>query len=122
MSDFTIELATWTLNVRKVQAQIATENIASINSPDGKYKEIDFNKLMEQVAHLSRSGDIEGARAKMAEPLDIKETYLKENKTKASLDSEILELSAAEGRYKAIAKAMSLKMGLMSIAVTGSQR
>ena len=122
MSDFTIELANWALSVRKAQAQVAAENIAAINVPGGQYQQVDFDKLMKQVAALSNSGDIAGAREKMAQPLNVYEIPVKNLDSKASLDTEILTLSAAEGRYKTIAKAMSLKMGLMSIAVTGSAR
>ncbi len=118
-TDFSVELASWVLSQKRVEARTAAENIAAVNIPNSGVKTVSFTNHLMEVRAAIESGDIDGAREIMNQ--DLKNAGEIMPGVSVSLDAEVTNLSAAQGKYKAIAKALSLKMGLMKLAVTGGK-
>ncbi|VUD61767.1 hypothetical protein TDB9533_02888 [Thalassocella blandensis] len=117
-NDFLIELSSWGMNVEKLRAQVAAENIAN-STTTGQMKSVDFESLIKSVSTSMEVSDIQHARHSISEPLG---NYVQVDDSRApghSLDSEVADMSAANGRFKTMAEALSRKFGLMNIAARG---
>ena len=122
MADYSIELAQAALSVRQTQAKIAAENIAAINKPGAIVKNLKFEQLMQTVSQHLAAGNADEAEQLLKSSTELKAFIGESTQASTNLDSEVLALSEAQGRYKAIAKALNSKLGLMSLAVSGGSK
>ncbi|WP_143873040.1 hypothetical protein [Catenovulum sediminis] len=122
MADYSIEQAQAALAVRQIQAKIAAENIATINKPGAIVQNLKFEQLMQTVSQHITSGNVDEAKHLLKNSTELKAFIGQSIQTSTNLDSEVLALSEAQGRYKAIAKVLNSKLGLMSLAVSGGNK
>lgn len=116
--DFLIELSNWGMNVERVRAQAAAQNIANANVT-GEVKTVDFEVLIRSVSSAIDSNNLEQARQHFAEAPEMRTTHIDSALGSVAMDSEVADLSSAKGRYKVIAEALSRKFGLMTLASRG---
>ncbi|PCK03395.1 MAG: flagellar biosynthesis protein FlgB [Alteromonadaceae bacterium] len=118
VNDINLSLATWALGLEQAKANVAANNIANANV-SGSIREVRFEQLLSDVAKAVQSGDNTGAMSLFKQEIVSHETTGTTLFNGVALDNEVAELSAAQGRYRVIAEALSRQFGLMSLATRG---
>lgn len=117
-SELAIDVANWALSLERAKALAASENIANKNI-NNVHKSVDFNALINELSSAIDSKNPAAINNVIANDITTTDTLLNNKTTAQSLDAQIADLSAASGRYQTIAKAVSGKFNLMSVAVKG---
>ena len=116
-NDFTIELASWAMSQRMSEAHIAAENIVRSNSVGAVRSTGNFQEILSALINSARLEDVNGVRNAMASSVEISAT----SGESIAIDQEVADMTSAQGGYSALANAVSLKLGLMSIAANGGR-
>ncbi|WNO11343.1 hypothetical protein [Teredinibacter sp. KSP-S5-2] len=120
MSDFTINMISWSLNLERQRASVAANNIQLANQGGIKQKG-NFDELLKVAAKEMENVNKLSTKNIINMKATISETGSDSLFGAVALDNEVLELSHAKGRYKTIAEALSRKYALMEIASKGSK-
>ncbi|PRN02998.1 flagellar biosynthesis protein FlgB [Pseudomonas sp. LLC-1] len=110
------------MNLEQLRARTAARNIAMVNVPGAPAMRVDVAGALA-AARGSRHDDnlfAQNLEALARQDLDV---YLRDipTSTPLALDSEVAEMSAASGRYQALAEGVSRQFGLMQLAIKGGR-
>lgn len=110
------------MNLEQLRARVAAQNIAMANVPGAPAMRVDVAGALAAVRG-SRGDDnlfAQNLEALARQDLDL---YLHEipTSTPLALDGEVAQMSAASGRYQALAEGVSRQFGLMQLAIKGGR-
>lgn len=110
------------MRLEEMRAQVAARNIAMANVPGGRAERFDaalqYNKLRSAVSEASRlAGEVASLRQLRSSDLVWSEAA----GVSPSLDSQVLEMSAASARYQALGEGVSRQFALMRLAIGGGR-
>lgn len=110
------------MNLEQLRARTAARNIAMVNVPGASAMRVDVAGAFA-AARGSRHDDnlfAQNLEALARQDLDV---YLRDipTSTPLALDGEVAEMSAASGRYQALAEGVSRQFGLMQLAIKGGR-
>ncbi len=117
-TDITISLASWALNIEKQRASISALNIANINTT-GLKRTGDFDALISDMSRAVTANSFADANQLVDRKVTVEATKTTKESRPTALDDEVLSLSLAKERFKAITEALSKKYGLMNLATRG---
>lgn len=109
-----IDLIGKALGVRSVNHKVIAANIANVDTPGFKEKEIDFKKQLEK--QLSYSGAVEMEEVP-TESLDF--ASLDENTV--NMETQVMKLTENSMYYDALVQALSKKFSLMRYIINGGR-
>lgn len=118
----TLDVTQVAMDLERTRAQMAAHNIAMANVPGSRAAHLDVLGAMASVrsargdagSFAQALGDLNGvdlAAHQRMQPLD----------TPLALDAEVAELSAASGRFQALADGVSRQFALMQLAIKGGR-
>lgn len=118
----TLDVTQVAMDLERTRAQMAAHNIAMANVPGSRAAHLDVPGAMASVrsargdagSFAQALGDLNGvdlAAHQRMQPLD----------TPLALDAEVAELSAASGRFQALADGVSRQFALMQLAIKGGR-
>lgn len=110
------------MNLEQLRARAAAQNIAMVNVPGAPVMRVDVAGALA-ASRGSRHDDnlfAQNLEALARQDLDV---YLQDipASTPLALDAEVAEMSAASGRYQALAEGVSRQFGLMQLAIKGGR-
>ncbi len=118
----TIEIVRLAMGVEEARARVAAHNIAMANVPGSRAMQLD---AAEAMSTLRAAQDDPFAFAQTLRSLQATEiasmVQPRGNQTAVSLDSEVADMSAASGRYQALADGVSRQFALMQLAIRGGK-
>jgi flagellar basal body rod protein FlgB len=115
----TVRLA---MNVEQMRAKVAAHNIAMANVPGSQAMRFDSTGALAALRATRGSPDL-FAQALQSLKLQDLDAYLQTQPTTTplALDGEVAEMSAASGRYQALADGVSRQFALMQLAIRGGR-
>lgn len=110
------------MNLEQLRARVAAQNIAMANVPGAPAMRVDVAGAMAALRGSRRDDNLfaQNLDALARQDLDL---YLRDIPTSSplALDGEVAEMSAASGRYQALAEGVSRQFGLMQLAIKGGR-
>lgn len=115
-SEVTIEAVRLAMGIEELKARAASINIANAGKPDARALRFDLESVQATLLQASRSGDANALRA-AGDAL----ASLEPVRTGAEIrpDEQVGDMSVAGLRYQALGEALSRRLGLMRLAITG---
>ena len=115
----TVRLA---MNLEQMRAKVAAHNIAMANVPGSQAMRFDSTGALAALRATRGSPDL-FAQALQSLKLQDLDAYLQTQPTTTplALDGEVAEMSAASGRYPALADGVSRQFALMQLAIRGGR-
>lgn len=115
----TVRLA---MNLEQMRAKVAAHNIAMANVPGSQAMRFDSTGALAALRATRGSPDL-FAQALQSLKLQDLDAYLQTQPTTTplALDGEVAEMSAASGRYQALADGVSRQFALMQLAIRGGR-
>ncbi len=118
----TVDTVRLAMSLEQTRAKVAAHNIAMSNMPGGKVMHLDSAGALAAVRAARNSPELFAQTLSAMQATD-NSPYL-HTQTSAeplALDGEVAELSAASGRYKALADGVSRQFALMQLAIRGGR-
>jgi flagellar basal body rod protein FlgB len=121
--DVTIEAVRVGLDIAQLRTQVASINIARADLPGSRLYAADFSRALTELHRLvNASGDSESSKAVLArEALRAQVQVAPEGDATrgVTLDARVAELNLSAGQYRVLADAVSRRLALMQLAITG---
>ncbi|NWB95789.1 hypothetical protein HX882_07815 [Pseudomonas gingeri] len=117
-----VETVRFAMSLEQLRAKVAAHNIAMANVPGGKAMRL--NSLEPMAALRGLRNDPELFAQSLRSMQDSELAPFLQHYTPAtppSLDGEVAEMSAASGRYQALADGVSRQFALMQLAIRGGR-
>lgn len=118
----TVDAVHLAMNLEQLRARVVAHNIANANAPDSRAMRLNVGEPLAQL------------RASLSDPALLAQTIkaLREEDSQRyleplpqgaalALDDQIAEMSAASGRYQALADGVSRQYALMQLAMRGGR-
>lgn len=118
----TLDTVRLAMGLEELRARIAAQNIATANIPNSASLYLDSDAALGALRSARTDPDL--FRRRLAETrLDEQSPYLHASDTlsAAPLDAQVAELSAASGKYQALADGVSRQFALMQLAIKGGR-
>lgn len=115
----TVRLA---MNLEHMRAKVAAHNIAMANVPGSQAMRLDTTGALAALRATRGSPELFAQALQSSQQQDL-DTYLQQQPTTTplALDGEVAEMSAASGRYQALADGVSRQFALMQLAIRGGR-
>src|SRR3989338_1900380 len=104
------------------RAKMAAHNIATANIPGSQAMRLNLAEPLAQLRAARGDATLFAQALQSLQGSDLQayqHTYAVD--AAPALDDEVAELSAASGRYQALADGVSRRFGLMQLAITGGR-
>ncbi|MBA4152199.1 MAG: flagellar biosynthesis protein FlgB [Acinetobacter sp.] len=110
------------MSVEEARARVAAHNIAMANVPGSRSMRLELGDAMQalQLAHGDASAFKQALHTLQAMDLSA-QVMPHRDAAPVALDSEVADLSAASGRYQALADSVSRQFALMQLAMRGGR-
>jgi flagellar basal-body rod protein FlgB len=110
------------MNLEQMRAKVAAHNIAMANVPGSQAMRLDASGALATL-RASRGSPELFAQTLQSMKLQDLDAYLQTQPTTTplALDGEVAEMSAASGRYQALADGVSRQFALMQLAIRGGR-
>lgn len=115
----TVRLA---MNLEQMRAKVAAHNIAMANVPGSQAMRLDSAGALAALRATRGSPELFAQALQSLQQQDL-DAYLQTQPTTTplALDGEVAEMSAASGRYQALADGVSRQFALMQLAIRGGR-
>ena len=115
----TVRLA---MNLEQMRAKVAAHNIAMANVPGSQAMRLDSTGALAALRATRGSPELFAQALQSLQQQDL-DAYLhtQPTTTPLALDGEVAEMSAASGRYQALADGVSRQFALMQLAIRGGR-
>lgn len=115
----TVRLA---MNLEQMRAKVAAHNIAMANVPGSQAMRLDSSGALAALRATRGSPELFAQALQSLQQQDL-DAYLQTQPTTTplALDGEVAEMSAASGRYQALADGVSRQFALMQLAIRGGR-
>ena len=115
----TVRLA---MNLEQMRAKVAAHNIAMANVPGSQAMRLDSTGALAALRATRGSPELFVQALQSLQQQDL-DAYLQTQPTTTplALDGEVAEMSAASGRYQALADGVSRQFALMQLAIRGGR-
>lgn len=115
----TVRLA---MNLEQMRAKVAAHNIAMANVPGSQAMRLDSTGALAALRATRGSPELFAQALQSLQQQDL-DAYLQTQPTTTplALDGEVAEMSAASGRYQALADGVSRQFALMQLAIRGGR-
>lgn len=115
----TVRLA---MNLEHMRAKVAAHNIAMANVPGSQAMRLDSTTALAALRTSRGSPELFAQALQSLQQQDL-HAYLQTQPTTTplALDGEVAEMSAASGRYQALADGVSRQFALMQLAIRGGR-
>lgn len=119
----TMNTVSQVMKLEEARARVAAQNIAMANVPGSKVSRFDIHTPMAQLqaALTDASALSQVIHEQDSRAMESWVTQLPESSASLSLDNEVAELSAASGRYQALADGLSRQFALMQLVIRGGR-
>lgn len=116
----TVDIVRLAMGLEQARAKVAAHNIAMANVPGSKVMHLDLGGAQAALRAVSSNPELfeptlAALQASEGSPYLQTQVPL----TPLALDGEVAELSAASGRYQALADGVSRQFALMQLAIKG---
>ncbi|MHA6194751.1 hypothetical protein ACX3YG_10315 [Pseudomonas wadenswilerensis] len=110
------------MNLEQLRARAAAQNIAMANVPGASALRVDVGGALAAVRGSLHDDNLFAQNLDALARQDLA-GYLRDIPSSApvALDAEVAEMSAASGRYQALADGVSRQFGLMQLAIKGGR-
>lgn len=117
-----IETVRFAMSLEQLRAKVAAHNIAMANVPGGKAMRLNGYEPMAALRGLHNDPELFGQALRSLQDSELT-PYLQRYTPSAplALDGEVAQMSAASGRYQALADGVSRQFALMQLAVRGGR-
>lgn len=115
----TVQLA---MSMEHSRAKMAAHNIATANVPGSQAMRVNVDQPLAQLRGARGDAALFAQTLQSLQNSEVQayqQTY--PTGTPLALDGEVAELSAASGRYQALADGVSRQFGLMQLAIKGGR-
>ncbi len=110
------------MNLEQLRARVAAHNIAMANVPGATAMRVDVAGALAAARGSQHEGSLfaQNLHALARQDLDV---YLHDSASPSALtlDGEVAKMSAASGRFQALAEGVSRQFGLMQLAIKGGR-
>lgn len=115
----TVRLA---MSVEEARARVAAHNIAMANVPGSKAMKLDVTEAMSALRTAQSDPFAFAQELRSLQASDLS-TFVQPRGVDAAvaLDSEVADMSAASGRYQALADGVSRQFALMQLSIRGDR-
>jgi len=110
------------MNLEQLRARAAAQNIAMANVPGAPAMRVDITGALAALRGSRRDDNLFAQNLEALARQDLA-SYLHDIPSSAplALDAEVAEMSAASGRFQALAEGVSRQFGLMQLAIKGGR-
>lgn len=117
-----VETVRLAMGIEEAKARVAAHNIAMASVPGSKAMQLN---AIEAMSALRAAQDDPFAFAQTLQSLQAIDVASlvqpRGNQTTVALDSEVADMSAASGRYQALADGVSRQFALMQLSIRGGK-
>lgn len=117
-----IDTVRFAMNLEHMRARVAAHNITTANVPGSQAMRLDAAGTLAPLRASRGSPELFAQALQSLQRQDL-DTYLQTQPDTAplALDAEVAEMSAASGRYQALADGVSRQFALMQLAIRGGR-
>ncbi|WP_338474623.1 hypothetical protein V3H56_11185 [Pseudomonas sp. MS646] len=117
-----IETVRFAMDLEQMQAKVAAHNIAMANVPGSKAMRLNRFEPMAALHGLRNDPELLGQALRAMQDSELT-PYLQSYTplSPLALDGEVAQMSAASGRYQALADGVSRQFALMQLAIKGGR-
>ncbi|MDZ4298832.1 MAG: hypothetical protein U0998_00535 [Moraxellaceae bacterium] len=110
------------MGVEEARARVAAHNIAMANVPGSRPMRLELGDAMQalRLAHGDTSAFEQALQSLQKMDLSM-QVMPRHDVASVALDSEVADLSAASGRYQALADSVTRQFALMQLAMRGGR-
>ncbi|MDH1108441.1 hypothetical protein N5C55_22375 [Pseudomonas otitidis] len=118
----TVDVVRYAMGLEHLRARVAAQNIAMANVPGGKVMRLDIAGALQSLRAVRNDPALLAQGLEQAS-LGEASIHVQERPVEGTpaLDAEVAELSAASGRYQALADGISRQYALMQLAIRGGR-
>lgn len=111
-----IDMGKLGLDIERLKVKVSAENIANVSNSGYVRHVVDFEKI------LSAFEDVESGSSIDENSVDTMKVRDDSYGSAIKLDQEVVDITNAEMRYKAIAQMVQKKFGLLELAMNGGKK
>lgn len=119
--DLTTEAVRLGLRMSHLRAEVASQNIAGMNVPGARQKQVDFSAAIDAL-HQAEAPDMDPASLTTMNR-NMLEARIVDRHLGAgmepSLDAEVADLTTASDDFQALSEALSRRFAMQELAMTG---
>lgn len=117
-----VETVRLSMGIEEAKARVAAHNIAMANVPGSQAMQLDMTETIWAL-QLAQRDPFSFAQALRSLQLNdiASQVRLRSSNPAVALDSEVADMSAASGRYQALADGVSRQFALMQLAIRGGK-
>jgi flagellar basal-body rod protein FlgB len=119
--DLTTEALRLGMGLARTRAELASANIANVDTPGYRAQRVDFGRVMGILHDATMHPDMDGNRLQTLGALALKSapSSADPGATAVSLDGEVADLQAASVDYQSMTTVLSHRFSLMQLALAG---
>ena len=117
-----VETVRLAMGIEEAKARVAAHNIAMASVPGSKAMQLDATESMSALRAAQDDPFAFAQTLRSLQATDIASMVQpRGNQTAVALDSEVADMSAASGRYQALADGVSRQFALMQLSIRGGK-
>lgn len=122
-SKLVVDVVSSVLRLEEARAQVAARNIALANVPGARASRTDISPALADLRAAITDQQLLTATTQLQRQQPAADLISQDgaNARPVSLDAEVAEISAASGRYQALADGLSRQFALMRLAIGGGK-
>ena len=117
-----VETVRLAMGIEEARARVAAHNIAMASVPGSKAMQLNATEAMSALRAAQDDPFAFAQTLRSLQAADIASLVQpRSNQTAVALDSEVADMSAASGRYQALADGVSRQFALMQLSIRGGK-
>lgn len=121
-SKLVVDVVSTVLRLEEARAQVAAKNIAMANVPGARAARLDISPSLADLRAAITDQQLLAELTETQRQQPLTDLISQDGNIKpVALDAEVAEISAASGRYQALADGLSRQFALMQLAIGGGK-